>query len=149
MMKLAMAAAAVILLSVPASAMTDDECATLWKQADTNGDGMLNGAEAERYAAWMRVGDKTVPADGTWKQEMFNEDCKADVFKTAAVDEGAPLEGANSFTEGQAQDRVVAAGYSGVSALKKDEKGVWRGTATKDGASVNVAVDYKGNVVSG
>ena len=62
---------------------------------------------------------------------------------------GAPLEGANSFTENQAKDRVVAAGFSNVSALTKDEKGIWRGTAVKDGKTVNIAVDYKGNVVSG
>ena len=32
--------------------------------------------------------------------------------------------------------------------MTKDQKGIWRGTATKDGKNVNVAVDYKGNVVS-
>ena len=41
-----------------------------------------------------------------------------------------------------------AAGFSDVSGLTKDDKGIWRGTATKDGKSVKVALDYKGNVVS-
>ncbi len=58
------------------------------------------------------------------------------------------MEGANSFTEGQAQDRALAAGFSDVSALQKDDKGIWRGSANKEGKSVKVAVDYKGNVVS-
>ena len=120
----------------------------MWKQADTNADGALSGAEADRYAASMRVASKTVDGD-TINEAIFLENCKADVFATAAVDEGAPLEGANSFTEDQARDRVIAAGFSGVSAMTKDEKGIWRGTATKDGKSLNVAVDYKGNVVSG
>lgn len=87
-------------------------------------------------------------ADGALNQQMFLENCKADVFKTAAVDAGAPLAGANSFTEAQAKDRVVASGIGMPAAMTKDDKGVWRGTAMKDGKSVNVAVDYKGNVVA-
>lgn len=121
----------------------------MWKQADSNNDGALRGAEADRYAAWMRVGNKSVAGDGTINEAIFLENCKADVFTTATVDEGAPLKGANSFTEGQAKDRVLAAGFSSVSALSKDENGIWRGTATKDGKNVNIAVDYKGNVVAG
>ena len=145
----AMAAAAALLLAVPANAMTDEECAAMWTQADADKDGMLHGAEADRYAAWMRIANKDVPADGMWTNETFLANCKADVFTTVAPEAGAPLEGANSFTEGQAQDRIIAAGYSGVSALTKDEKGIWRGTATLDGKAANVAVDYKGNVVGG
>lgn len=60
----------------------------------------------------------------------------------------APVEGANSFTEAQAKDRIADAGYADVSALKLDDKGVWRGTATKDGKSVSVGLDYQGNVVT-
>ena len=68
---------------------------------------------------------------------------------TASTSNGekAPLAGANSFTEGQAKSRIEGAGFSGVSALKKDDQGIWRGTATKNGASMGVALDYKGNVV--
>jgi len=60
----------------------------------------------------------------------------------------APVEGANSFTEAQAKDRIAEAGYTDVSALKLDEKGVWRGTAMKDGKSMPVGLDYQGNVVA-
>lgn len=59
----------------------------------------------------------------------------------------APLEGANSFTEAQAKQRIVDAGYTDVSILAKDERGVWRGTAKKAGKSASVGVDFKGNVV--
>ena len=149
MKKLLLTATACLFLSVPAFAMTDEECTTMWQQADANNDGLLSGAEADRYLAWMRVANKTLAGDGAINQAIFLENCKADIFTTVAVDEGAPLEGANSFTEGQAQDRVVAAGFPSVSALTKDDKGIWRGTATKDGKNVNVAVDYKGNVVAG
>jgi microcystin-dependent protein len=60
----------------------------------------------------------------------------------------APVEGANSFTEAQAKDRIAEAGYTGVSALKLDDKGVWRGTAMKNGTSTPVGLDYQGNVVA-
>ena len=141
-------ATACLLFSAPVFAATDAECDATWKQADTNGDGKLMGAEGARYVAAMRVNGKSAPTDGTIDKAAFIENCKADVFATAAVDEGAPLEGANSFTEGQAKDRIFAAGFSDVSGLTKDDKGIWRGTATRDGKSVKVALDYKGNVVS-
>lgn len=57
-------------------------------------------------------------------------------------------DGANSFTEDQARSRLGDAGYTNVTKLAKDKKGVWRGTATKGGASVQVGLDYKGNVVT-
>lgn len=60
----------------------------------------------------------------------------------------APVEGANSFTEEQAKSRIADAGYTDVSDLKLDDKGLWRGTAMKDAAPVSVALDYQGNVTS-
>jgi hypothetical protein len=65
----------------------------------------------------------------------------------ADADKNAPLPGANSFTEGQAKSRLEANGYSNVTDLKKDENGVWRGSAMNAGAKVNVSVDYRGNIV--
>lgn len=149
MKKSILTAVGCLFLSVPAYAMTDADCTAMWKQSDANNDGILTGAEAERYVAWMRLANKSLAGNGAINEAIFLENCKADVFTTAAVDEGAPLKGSNSFTEGQAKDRVLAAGFSGVSALTKDDDGIWRGTAMKDGKNVNVAVDYKGNVVAG
>ncbi|QPC95816.1 DUF4142 domain-containing protein [Mesorhizobium sp. INR15] len=60
-----------------------------------------------------------------------------------------PLAGANSFTEDQAKDRIQGAGFADVSKLTKDDQGIWRGQATKDGKNTTVALDYKGNVVAG
>lgn len=148
MKTLLFASVACLLLALPASAMTDEECATMWKQADANNDGLLTEGEGNRYMAMMRLADKPMGADGAINEDLFMEHCKADVFTLAEIDEGAPLEGANSFTESQALDRIIAAGFSPSSALAKDEKGIWRGTAQKDGTTVNVAVDFKGNVVS-
>ncbi|PTE07022.1 DUF4142 domain-containing protein [Mesorhizobium helmanticense] len=61
----------------------------------------------------------------------------------------APVPGANSFTEAQAKGRIQDAGFSDVSTLTKDDQGIWRGQAKKDGKDTAVALDYQGNVVAG
>ena len=58
------------------------------------------------------------------------------------------LPGANSFTESQARSRIEKSGFVGVSSLTKDDRGIWRGSAMKDGETVSIAVDYDGNVVA-
>src|ERR1700733_5916182 len=60
----------------------------------------------------------------------------------------APVAGANSFTEGQAKSRIESSGYSNVLGLKKDDQGVWRGRAQKDGKSVDVSLDFQGNIIA-
>jgi hypothetical protein len=134
--------------ALPALAATDAECQDMWKKADANHDGKVSQAEADRYMAMMRVHDHKLPANNQLDQASFLEACKADVFAPRKTDAGAPLKGANSFTEGQARDRAVAHGVNGVSDLKKDGDGIWRGHATQDGKPVEIAVDYKGNVVT-
>ena len=61
---------------------------------------------------------------------------------------GAPVAGANSFTEGQAKSRIEDKGFKNVSVLKKDDNGVWRGKADQNGKAVNVSIDFQGNVVA-
>ena len=61
---------------------------------------------------------------------------------------GAPVAGANSFTEGQAKSRIEDKGFTSVSGLAKDNAGVWRGKAMQSGKSVNVSIDFQGNVVA-
>ena len=58
----------------------------------------------------------------------------------------APVAGRNSFTEGQAKSKIEDAGYANVTALKKDDNGVWRGKASKGGSATAVSVDFQGNV---
>ncbi|MHC1550338.1 PepSY domain-containing protein [Phyllobacterium sp. K27] len=62
------------------------------------------------------------------------------------VNPSAPVPGENSFTEAQAKERIESKGYSEVSGLTKGEDGVWSATATKDGKSSNVKLDYQGNI---
>lgn len=59
---------------------------------------------------------------------------------------GAVTPGANSFTEGQARSRIEAQGFANVMDLKKDDQGVWRGRAMRNGQSTNVMLDFRGNV---
>ena len=59
----------------------------------------------------------------------------------------APVAGANSFTEGEAKSRIENRGFTNVADLKKDDNGVWRGRAMKDGKTVDVSLDYQGNVI--
>lgn len=148
MKKLLILSVALLGVSAPAFAMTEAECTTLWTQADANGDGNLNAAENERYLAMLRIGNKTLPPGNMFDSATFRENCISGSFTNAAVEEGAPFAGANSFTEEQARDRAIAAGHTGVSALMKDENGIWRGTASMNGATTNIAIDFKGNVVT-
>jgi hypothetical protein len=149
MRKILLAAAAAAACAVtPVYAATDAECQAMWTKADVNKDGVLSGSESLRYAAAMRVNDKKPSADGRIDQAAFLEACKADVYSPRQADAGAPLKGANSFTEGQAKDRALSHGLTDVGALKKDDDGIWRGAAQQDGKPVEVAVDFKGNVVS-
>jgi hypothetical protein len=60
----------------------------------------------------------------------------------------APAAGSNSFTQDQARGRIAKAGFGAISRLAKDKDGVWRGKATRGGKSVDVALDYKGNVTT-
>jgi hypothetical protein len=148
MRKLLVAAALVATCAaLPAYAASDADCTAMWTKADVNKDGVLSDSEAMRYAAAMRVRDARLPADGKLTQAAFVEACKADVYTLDKADAGAPLKGANSFTEAQAKDRAVARGATEVTDLTKDADGIWRGTATMEGKPTELAVDYKGNVV--
>jgi hypothetical protein len=68
------------------------------------------------------------------------------VKSTDQNNSAAPVAGANSFTMSEAKSHLEAKGYTDVKGLRKGKDGVWRGTATKDGHTGPVSVDYQGNV---
>ena len=86
------------------------------------------------------------PAIAQQRPANPNADTPAVNMPNSPPNPGAPVAGANSFTEGQAKSRIETNGFSNVSDLKKDDQGVWRGKAMKGGQSVNVSVDFQGNV---
>ncbi len=65
---------------------------------------------------------------------------------TTGANADQPAKGANSFTKRQAAGRIAKKGFTHVTGLTKDADGVWRGTGMKGGQSVQVWLDYKGNV---
>jgi protein-disulfide isomerase len=83
-------------------------------------------------------------------QKPANPDANTPAVTTPSTPKNpnAPVEGANSFTEGQARARIEKEGFTNVTDLTKDAKGVWRGTATKGGKKAKVSVDFQGNVTA-
>jgi periplasmic protein CpxP/Spy len=65
---------------------------------------------------------------------------------TGTVPPASLEKGANSFTEGQVRSRLEQAGLRDVKDLKKDDQGIWRGQAMRDGKTVTIGFDFKGNV---
>ena len=65
---------------------------------------------------------------------------------TTDANSAQPAHGSNSFTAAQARGRIQDKGFANVTDLKKDNGGVWRGKAEKNGQTVSVWLDYKGNV---
>lgn len=64
-------------------------------------------------------------------------------------DTAAPAAGNNSFTQSQAMGHLTNAGYTNVTGMTQDDKGVWHGQATgKDGKSGPVSVDYQGSITA-
>jgi hypothetical protein len=56
---------------------------------------------------------------------------------------------ASSIDELEVKQRIEAKGYSKISGLQKDSRGIWRGNATlKDGRRVQVTFDLEGNIYS-
>src|SRR5690606_29555966 len=100
-----------------------------------------------RAFARARIDGVELQEQGISKEEYLSL-CGSSEWIEHTPEEGAPFEGANSFTEEQARDRAVAWNVTEVSPLIKDEEGIWRGTGKVDGAPVSVAIDYKGNVVT-
>ena len=123
------------------------DCDAEFAALDTNGDGYLSEAEAQRAYARSRVDGVTLQEQGISKEEYMSL-CAAPAWAENAPEEGAPFEGANSFTEDQARDRAISWNVTEVSAMTLDDQGIWRGTGMLAGTNVAVAVDYKGNVVT-
>jgi hypothetical protein len=50
-------------------------------------------------------------------------------------------------TETQAKARIESQGFTNVSEIKKDAQGMWSAKAMKDGKSVQVGLDARGQVI--
>ena len=54
---------------------------------------------------------------------------------------------AAAMTETQAKARIESQGFTNVSELKKDAQGMWSAKAMKDGKSVQVSLDARGQII--
>ncbi|MBN9219315.1 MAG: DUF4142 domain-containing protein [Mesorhizobium sp.] len=124
-----------------------DEAVTLFEAYAKDGDNPALKSFAAQTLPTLKMHQEmiqkvatTAPATGSATPAVTSSDTS---------NPAAPVPGANSFTEAQAKSAIEKAGYADVSALTKDDKGIWRGTASKDGKSTPIALDYQGNVVAG
>jgi hypothetical protein len=104
---------------------------------------VIGAASIGAASAQQTPATPNVPANPT--VTMPAPSITAPVVPPSAVT--APVPGANSFTENQAKTRLEGQGFTAVNGLVKDKDGIWRGMGTKSGRSVNVSVDYQGNIV--
>lgn len=118
--------------------------------APTQGMGMNNSGNSPTMGSTTGTGT-TLGASGS-PANPPRSDSAAPAAVTTTTEPSrttqAPVAGANSFTEGQARSRIEDKGFANITDLKKDDKGVWRASAQKDGKTVNVALDYQGNIVT-
>jgi periplasmic protein CpxP/Spy len=88
------------------------------------------------------TGSSNAAVNGTGNQaSSVNASGTITVVSAKALEKGA-----NSFTENQARSRIESAGFAQLTGLHKDDQGIWRGKAMRDGKSVDVGFDYKGNI---
>lgn len=136
--------------ALPAAHAAEPDCEAAFMAADRNKDGLLTESESKSSFDAYRAANR-IAKDGTISHEAYLTDCRSGLFTTNTAanqpQAGAPFEGSNSFTEGQAMQRMTEHGLSDVTGLAKDDKGIWRASAKNNGASVKAALDYKGNVV--
>src|SRR4051812_19287461 len=86
---------------------------------------------------YLAIATATAMMTGTAIAQPANRDATTPAVNSPNTppNPGAPVAGSNSFTEGQAKSRIESNGFSNVSELRKDDQGVWRGKAMKDGKS--------------
>jgi hypothetical protein len=84
-----------------------------------------------------------------------NEPCSNTITPNSQTSSAPPPPAATTpqatvraFTQDQAKSQIEAKGYSNVSGLRKDAKGIWRGKAVKDGLPASVTLDADGNVAA-
>lgn len=123
------------------------DCEEQHRLFDINGDGYISQSESERDYARAGIDGVTIGPEGLTR-DQFLATCAADSWSQNTPEAGAPLEGANSFTEEQARQRAIAWNVTDVSPLTLDDKGIWRGNGKVGADAVAVAIDYKGNVVT-
>lgn len=128
-------------------ALNRPDCEGDFRNLDTDGNGFISEQESAREHARAAIDGVQLSQNGLGRDDYLRL-CNSQQWSQTTPEAGAPFEGENSFTEEQARERAVAWNVTEVSALVLDERGIWRGTGRVSGNEVQVAVDYRGNVVT-
>jgi hypothetical protein len=88
------------------------------------------------------------PGDRAAGQRVLEHRPAISTEETGAINRVTLQDGKNSFTESQARARIESAGFTHIGVLVLDEHGIWRGTASKGAMTVDVGLDFKGNVAA-
>jgi hypothetical protein len=96
--------------------------------------------------AYSGTATVNTPNDSTTNGKAAASGDTNQAVATTRQNADTPARGANSFTQGEALNRMASKGYSNISGLSKNNDGIWEGKADKSGHQVTVWLDYKGNV---
>jgi hypothetical protein len=105
----------------------------------TNQTSPCYAAKSPRNPCYSATNDPCSTTTTLTSQPSVAPSPKADTTTQAAVP---------AITGDQAKSQIEAKGYSSVSGLRRDAKGIWSGKAAKDGFAVNVTLDLDGNVTA-
>jgi hypothetical protein len=121
--------------------------------------GLVLLAAAAPWGGLARAQPATTPEDGTRDRPAAAprpQDASRPTPPAAALEgrsggdaRPTPAVGPTGFSEDQARSRLRDAGYVGISGLRQDDLGVWRGRANRNGSAVDVSIDREGKVVEG
>ena len=138
-----------VAMAVPAGPPPTPNARTCGRRPTPTATACFPTSELIRYVALMRVGNRTIATEGRITQAEFMDACKADVYAPRKADAGRTAEGRQQLHRRPGQGpRHRPRRRRQRRGLKKDDDGIWRGTGTQSGKTVQIAVDYKGNVVT-
>jgi hypothetical protein len=143
-MRMFLAAAVVALIAGPALAQTQPTSPSAYATSPTMSSADATSAINPCYSSTNR----TSPCYSGTIYPSYSAIMPLESFPSSTNPRVASL-GSKSLDEDQARSRIVAKGYSNVSGLRQDDRGIWLGDAIlKDGRSVTVVLDLEGNIYS-
>lgn len=151
MTRISLALAASLLASTAFAQITYAQTTATTPSRATPGN-MAPGATSNAPIPGVSTSTGTTPGTGVVDRNTGAAAASGDrnqAVTTTGANAAQPARGSNSFTQNEARRRLERNGFQSVSGLTKDSGGVWRGTATKDGQSVPVWLDFKGNAGQG